>query len=233
MEIINKILEKGEYYQDVFPKTSIYIHHTAGGHRPDWVISGWDSDDTLDAVTKKKKARIVATAFVIGGISTTDGDEAFNGKVYRAFDESFWAHHLGTEYINNGALNKASIGIEICNYGPLKYNAATKQYFNYVNKPVPAEQVITLAKPFRGYQHYHAYTDEQIKATKDLIILLKQKFPSISLKSPLVNVAGFEFDVNAKRGVPGLYSHSNIRLDKFDLSPQPNIINMIKELATL
>lgn len=233
MEIISQILERGEYFQDAFEKKTLYLHHTAGGHRPDWVIHGWDTDDAVDEKTKKKTARIVATAFVIGGVSTTDGDSRFDGKVYRAFDEKFWAHHLGTTQANNKDMNKASIGIEICNYGPLTYNPKTNQYFNYVNKPVPANQVVTLEKPFRGYRHYHAYTDAQIKSTKALIILLKQIFPTLELKSPLLSPEGFEINANAKKGLPGLYSHSNVRSDKFDMSPQPKLINMIKEITAV
>lgn len=231
MNIIDKFLERGEYFEELFDKTTIYLHHTAGGHRADYVIEGWDTDDVVDEKIGKKNVRVVATSFVIGGVSSTDGNHAFDGKVFRAFEEKYWAHHLGATFANNKALNKASIGIEICNYGPLKYNPVSKLYFNYVNKPVPADQVIALEKPYRGYNFYHAYTDAQLNATKELILLLKVKFPKIQLKTPLTTVAGFELNEDAKKGVPGLYSHSNVRSDKFDMSPQPKLINMLKDIA--
>jgi N-acetyl-anhydromuramyl-L-alanine amidase AmpD len=231
MNIIDKFLEKGEYFQQIFNKTTIYLHHTAGGHRADYVIEGWDTDDTVDEKIGTKTARIVATAFVVGGKSSTDGNTAFDGKVYRAFDEQLWAHHLGTTFANNKPLNQASIGIEICNYGPLRLSNSGV-FFNYVDKPVPADQVVKLDKPFRGYIYYHAYTDAQLNSVKELIIELRNKYPSIPLVTPLLSVDGFELSVNAKKGVPGIYSHSNVRTDKFDMSPQPKLIQMIKELTT-
>lgn len=230
MNITDKFLEKGEYYQEVFEKNVFYLHHTAGGHRADWVIHGWDTDDTVDK-EGKKTPRSVATAYVIGGLSTRDkNDTAFDGKIYRCFDEKYWAHHLGTSYRNNRQLNKNSIGVEICNYGPLTKGKDGK-FYTYVNSIVPDDMVIELEKPFRGYKYYHKYTDKQIEATKELILFVKQKYPKIELRTPLVTVDGFEIHDGAKVGASGVFSHSNVRTDKFDMSPQPNLIAMLKEVC--
>ncbi|MEP7129092.1 MAG: hypothetical protein ABI729_09505, partial [Chitinophagales bacterium] len=67
-------LNKGEYYEEVVKKKTIYLHHTAGGNRPDWTVAGWNADKT-----KKGEQLRVATAFVIGGISTTDKDAKWDG----------------------------------------------------------------------------------------------------------------------------------------------------------
>jgi hypothetical protein len=230
MKVVDQILGAGEYYTDVVTKKTIYIHHTAGGHRPDWTISGWDSDDTVDKTTGKKKPLAVATAYVIGGLSTSSAEAQFDGVVYRAFDEKLWAHHLGTKYVNNTILNKESIGMEICNYGPLSIGKDGK-FYNYVNKPVPAEMVVKLEKPFKGFLHYHKYTDKQIEAIKELILDLKQKFPGIEMKTPLLTVEGFELNEDAKAGKSGIYGHTNVRNDKFDMSPQPNLIAMLKTIC--
>lgn len=231
MIAIDKILEKGEFYSEIFEKTTIYLHHTAGGHRPDWVISTWDTDDEVDK-TGKKTPRSVATAYVIGGLSTRDPkDNSWDGKIYRAFDDKYWAHHLGTTLPNNRTLNKISVAVEICNYGPLTKGSDGK-FYTYVNSQVPAEQVVILDKPFRGYKYYHAYTDKQIAATKDFILAMKAKYPKIDLKTPLLTVDGFELNTNAQKGVAGLYTHSNVRKDKFDLSPQPKLLAMLKEVCS-
>lgn len=231
MQFTDKFLEKGEFYEEVFEKFTIYLHHTAGGHRPDWVISTWDTDDEVDK-TGKKSPRSVATAFVIGGLSTRDPkDNSWDGKIYRAFDDKYWAHHLGTTLANNRTLNKNSVAVEICNYGPLTKGGDGK-FYTYVNSQVPADQVVTLDQPFRGYKHYHAYTDKQIAATKDFILAMKAKYPKTSLKTPLLTVAGFELNLNATKGVAGVYTHSNVRKDKFDLSPQPKLLAMLKEICS-
>jgi N-acetyl-anhydromuramyl-L-alanine amidase AmpD len=231
MQVIDQFMEKGEYYTDVFEKNTIYLHHTAGGHRPDWVIKSWDTDDVVDEKVGKKNVRVVATAYVIGNKSTRNTEQQFDGAVYRAFDEKLWAHHLGTTFANNKKLNQQSIGIEVCNYGPLKKGADGK-FYTYVNSVVPDDQVCELDKIFKGYKHYHLYTDKQIQALKDLILALKAKYPKIEMRTPLLTVEGFELNDNAKKGVAGIYNHTNVRADKFDMSPQPKLIKMLKEICT-
>lgn len=231
MQVIDQFLGDGEYYKEEFEKNTLYLHHTAGGGRADYVISGWDTDDTVDAKTGKKIPYPIATAFVIGGISTRNPkDDAFDGKIYRAFDEKYWAHHLGTTYSNNRQLNKQSVALEICNYGPIRLSKQDGKFYTYVNSQIPADQVIKLDQPFKGFIYYHAYTDKQIAATKEIILAMKAKFPKIDMKTPLLTVAGFELNNNAKAGVPGVYTHTNVRTDKFDLSPQPKMIAMLKEI---
>jgi len=231
MDIVIKdqILGNGEFYSTETKKDTLYFHHTAGSHRPDWVINGWDTDDNVNSATGKKTPRAVGTSFVIGGISTTDKNADFDGVIYRAFNEKYWTHHLGTKYANNTTLNKQSIGIEVCNYGPLTLGK-DGVFYNYVNKPVPKEMVVKLDKIFKGFLYYHAYTDKQIQTLKDLSIFLKSKFPEITFNTPLTSVEGFELSNDAKSGKPGIYSHTNVRSDKFDMSPQPKLIEMIKTL---
>lgn len=229
MIITNKILEPGEYYNEVFLKDTIYLHHTAGSHRPDWTIDGWEFDKN-----KAGGKLAVATAYVIGGISTTDNDQTFDGKVYKAFEDKYWAHHLGLTAENNVLLNKKSIGIEICNYGPL-VKSRDGIYFNYVKKPVPENMVIKLEKPFRQYEYYHKYTDKQLASLKLLLLDIAARHPKIDLKGGLKlfvhqGAAAFEVNGGASKGVPGVWSHSSVRADKFDVYPNPQLIELIKSL---
>ena len=43
-------------------------------------------------------------------------------------------------------------------------------------------------------------------------------------------VRAFELDRSALAGAGGLWTHTNVRSDKSDLSPQPLVIDMIKSL---
>lgn len=269
-------LEFGEYFTDKPAKDTIYIHHTAGGHRPDWTIAGWNADRT------KSGGRLrVATSYVIGGISATDGNSEWDGVVVRCFPDDMWAHHLGLETSNNELLNRKSIAIEICNYGPLTLSNNGK-FYNYVNNPVPTSQVIELSKPFKGYKYYHKYSDKQLESLRQLLIDLGERF-NIDLKAGLrkylsaeglkmpaglsildqqkwLNAKGFfgkngkplaedgidgsntqfaiscvgqePFGLNheALNGFPGVWTHVNVRNDKFDCSPQVNLVSMLKSL---
>jgi len=280
MEITKQHLPENEYYPAEYDKKTIVLHHTAGSHRPDWVISAWDRDQT-----KGGKPLRVATQFVIGGKSTRDGNTDWDGKIVEAFPVKSWAHHLGTKNSNNTQLNKVAIGIEICNYGPLT-KSADGNYFTYVNSRVPEEDVVDLGKNWRGYRYYQKYTDAQIESVKFLIEKYSEEF-NIDIKKGMLELfekkkdlsdmdtlelqkflnskgylgmnskklvedgidgsntryalrtyedakrgewGAFEFNKLANHGGEGIWTHTNYRKDKFDVFPDPNLIEMLKSL---
>lgn len=227
MRIVDKLLEDGEYFKEIIEKDTIYLHHTAGSHRPDWSIDGWEKDKS-----KSGGLLAVATAYVIGGLSTRDRNGDFDGVIYRAFDDKYWAHHLGTTYPNNKVLNQKSIGIEICNYGPCKKTKDGK-FLNYVNSEVPADMVEELPEEFRGYTHYHKYTEKQLIALKELMLDIKKRHPKVNLQAGIRDflTSGFgAFGMNqgAAKGIPGVWSHTNVIAGKFDVWPQKQLIELIK-----
>jgi len=231
MTIVDQILPYGEYYADIRKKDSIYIHHTAGGHRPDWAIDSWKFDRTK---TNGKIA--VATSYVIGGLSTSTDESSYDGVVYRAFDEKYWAHHLGLKQQNNRTINQRSIAIEICNYGPL-IESSNGKFINYVNKEVPLCMVGTLSEPFRGYTHYHKYTNKQLDSLKILLLDIADRH-NINLRKGLHEHLGipfrsnyaFEIQQDALKGLPGLWTHTNVRSDKTDCWPQQELVDLITSL---
>lgn len=232
IQITDRILEKGEYVEEKTRKNTIYLHHTAGSHRADWTIDAWNKDRSA---TTKARVR-VATAFVIGGPDKQGTDkDGMDGKIYRAFNEEYWASHLGLKTQNNSLLNKQSIGIEICNYGPLIKSTSGK-YFSYVNSEVHSSQATNLGYVFRGYQHHHAYSEKQLASLKELLLYLSEKF-SIDLKKGLYKLldlpkgGAFEINADALNGKPGLWSHTNVRKDKFDVHPQPELTTLLKSLV--
>lgn len=174
MEIKDMFLDSDEYFPVDFKKTTIYLHHTSGSYRPDYVVQSWNKDQDENGNIRK-----IAVSFVIGGKSTRDDDSSWDGVVVRCFPESQWAWHLGAKN-TNGMIDKISIGIEMCNYGQLT-KSKTGQYMTYVNTPVPDDQVIALDKPFRGFNYYHKYTDNQLNSLRELLLYLSSRF-NINLK---------------------------------------------------
>lgn len=231
MKIVDCLLPDEEYYKELTKKDTIYLHHTAGGHRPDFSINGWDKDKLPDG-----RVLHVGTSYVIGGLSTgADAEAKYNGVIYKAFDDKFWAHHLGTSYQNNVNLNKKSIGVEICNYGPLKLGK-DNQYYNYVNKPVPKAQTVELSEDFKKYRVYHRYTNEQLQATKELIIDICTRHgidPKAGLQHAIKTqgvTKAFGIQVDAQIGRPGIWTHVNVLDSKYDCFPQSEFIDMILSL---
>lgn len=219
LHIVDHLLGAGEYYKEIHPKNTIYLHHTAGHPAARSTIQWWASD---------KNARggklAVATAFVIGGKMANNANS--DGEVLRAFPEQYWAHHLGCKTANNNRLNQQSIAIEVCNWGPV--TKKPNGFFTYVNTPIDAAEVYELPVPFRGARHYHRYTDKQIESLRMLLQDLSRRY-GITIKK-YWTPAGFELQAEALRGDPGIYTHTNVRADKSDMWPYPPLMDMLNSL---
>ncbi|WP_289061741.1 peptidoglycan-binding protein [uncultured Zobellia sp.] len=220
------ILEDDEWMHDYTEKDTIYLHHTAGLHRPDYTIGWWENDNKPGTLNR------VGTSFVIGRKSL-EGDDMFDGVTYRAFNEMFWAHHLGTKLRNNKLLNQKSIGIEICSLGHLKKSSDGQFYFQSNSKKiaVPESEVCQLNTPWRGYQYFQKYTDKQIKECERLILTLATIF-DIPVKNLKYDSSWFDINDEAQNGEPGIWTHCNVRTDKTDCFPQPEFIEMLNGLHT-
>jgi hypothetical protein len=269
-------LSDNEYKRVSTKKNTIYLHHTAGGARPDWTINAWEHDSQGP----------IATAYVVGG-NVSAGKVNYDGAVYEAFDPQYWAHHLGLRTANNVALNQQSIGIEICNYGYAILGKDNK-FYNYVNTQLPSSEVFNLGYTWQGKNYYQKYTAAQLASVKELVQTLGSKygidyraglpallrdvgtFPSkgsILSQQKWLNKYGvtdqegqalsedgqtgprtqaainkvldaqkgrwgtlFTLNSLALAGKPGLWTHVNVRADKFDCWPQPELVALLKSL---
>lgn len=208
--ILQVRLSNDQYFQEEAPKKQIYLHHTAGNGNAVGVAKFWNSNDTR-----------IATAFVIGN----------KGTIVQCFSSKHWAYHLGIDnqdFAPHGLryqnLNKLSVGIEVCNWGPLKQ--VNGKYINYVKSVVDPSEVTVLDKPFKGHVLWHKYTDEQIESTRQLLVYLCETYniPKAYRKEI------FAIDTEAFKGTPGIYTHNSVRKDKSDIYPCPRMIKMLENL---
>lgn len=215
MNITQHLLPDSQHLPTKTPKHQIVIHHTAGNSDPIQVIDGWAADT----------ARI-ATPYIIGGKSSA-GDTKYDGVVAKAFDPEWDAYHLGQVPGDPKNITRTSFGIEICNWGYLTVKGG--QYYNYVNKVVPPDQVVDLGFKYRGYQYWHAYTDVQLASLHDLLVaLIKNRF-HWSYKVKNWDVKSFDFNPTFF-AADSIGTHANYRTDKWDCSPQPKLIEMLNGL---
>lgn len=233
LKIYDNLLSDDEYYKEETNKNTIWLHHTAGGSRPDWTIGGWEKDfqkdDNGNAILGSDnlpKPLKVGTHFVIGRRSSTSNDTDWDGKILRAFDEKFWAYHLGISK-NSLNLNSKSLAIELCNYGPLTLKG-DGTFYNYVNKPIRENEVVELSKPFRGELYWEKYTDMQLENLRKLILFLSEKW-GIEYEKGIYNEDWFEYN-DKWFSLGGLRTHTQVRKDKFDLFPQPELIQVLNSL---
>ena len=203
-------LKESQYFAEESAKTQIYLHHTAGNGNAEAVSRYWNG--TSDRV---------ATAFVVGQ----------DGLIVQCFSSKHWAWHLGiskAEFKGQGAkyqnLDKASVGIEVCNWGYLKEKDG--KFYNYVNTRVPDSMVTTLDEPFKGFKHWYKYTDAQIESTRQLLVYLCDTYNIPREYRAQI----FSLDKEAFKGTPGIYTHNSVRKDKSDIYPCPRMTQMLENL---
>ena len=211
-------LPKGEYKEGPTSKEYLFLHHTAGWHKPINCIDSWGRD-TRGAV---------ATEFVLGGPSIKGDDTNWDGVMVQAFPEGGYGWHLG----KNGSqhMHTHSVGVEVCNFG---YIVDGK---TYANVTADSSQVVTLAKAFRGHKDWHRYSDVQIESLRKWILYIAKR-DNIDVRDGLVaeirknGANGFEFNENAYNGkIKGMWTHTNTRKDKVDMFPQQELLDMLLSL---
>jgi hypothetical protein len=107
----------------------------------------------------------------------------------------------------------------------------------YTGASVSSDQMVSLSSPFRDHLVWHKYSDEQIRVVRDLLLYIANR-DNIDLHEGLYKwikaegaIKAFDFHIDAYKGnVKGLLTHANIRKDKFDCCPQPNLVDMIMTL---
>lgn len=156
-------LAENQYYKQAFSKTSIFLHHTAGGSAAS-SIAYWASNPEH-----------IATPYLI------DRD----GIIYECYDPNYWAYSLGVK--GNSQIERSAIPIEICSYGNLVLKDG--RFLNWTGKEVKPDKVIKCS--FRGFDYYEKYTDEQIKALYELLPFLVSKF-NLKLQSDKTNFFEFQ-----------------------------------------
>lgn len=180
-------------------KTGIVLHYTAG-------------KDAYGAFASwKNRTDRVATSYIIGADS----------KIFECFNPLFWGYHLGLKspHWENGKHDKRTIGVEICNVGPLIKKADGWLYYwpkNYGLKYCHSdEREKYICADWRGMSYHATFSEEQIVSTVELVRDLCSQFnipPDLSTKK-------MDYDIEFFKKWTGISCHHNWRSDKFDTGP--------------
>lgn len=230
--LYNKLLDvvpvnfKHHYFESTYPKKQIIWHHSAGWDNARGMFNWWKQDGKTH----------VATA-----VGITD-----DGKLYKGFDEKHWAASIGCSasvfkqhgiqlkyakssygrwYVtNNIILDKGAVAVEICNWGNL--TKKSKYYYSWADARVDEDKVIEI--DFKGSKYYEKYTDTEIETLKLWTLLNAIRF---DIPVDYNEDRFWTVNKDALTGKKGLYTHNSYRIDKADVSPQPNLITMAKSLC--
>lgn len=221
MSILSKIrtvdFPTSQYYRVQHPKNQIVLHHTVSPVGVDGDLAWW-----------RHTAVRVATCIII----------AHDGTPFQCFSSKCWAHHLGVKQSllkehefsdfrsRNLILNQRSIGVEIDSAGGLTLRDG--RWISAFGRPLPNDRVQEYPEGFRRFYGFERYTDEQIKALRELLVFWRdERYTDIPF-----NYREEIWDVSdaALGGEPGLYTHVSYRPDKSDCHPQPELVEMLKSL---
>ncbi len=211
MDIVKKHLTRGQYLTQQYEKKSAFLHHTVSTN----AMSAWRWWNTTP--------QRVGTPFII------DRD----GSIIECFDPKMWAYHLGIVGDDNFH-EKHSINIEFAAAGPLRYEDKEFRFYPlWPNKlrytVIPEEEVHSFKKPWKGFEHWHIYTEDQIEAMSWLLGRLALDFPSLNYENDFEKV--FDYDESViKDHKAGLWAHCTVREDKSDIFPYPPLIKAVKKL---
>jgi len=151
----------------------------------------------------------------------------------QAFPDGCQGWHLGRT--GSGFMNRHSVGLEICNMGYLDVNG--NSFRTYVGSKCIESQICTLKQPFKGKLHWHKYSDKQIEETEKWIRYVGERDEidiRLGLKEFILKygpLKAFGFQQSAFYGnIKGLLTHGNVRKDKVDCYPNPDLVDMILSL---
>ncbi len=202
---------QGYYEAEPVKKDQIVLHFTVGNLKSD-----------INKLTPQKKGEPkwrVSVPFLV----------ARDGQVIRLFNERYWSHHLGKGTIGgNEYSSKRSIAIELSNYGPLikvgnnleTVYSRPKKDPNHIDVYCSLDETaryVKLKKPFKGYQYFATFTDEQYESLIQLLRILTEKYdiPREFLDESL-RYQAHELTANFN----GILSHLNFRpTGKWDIGP--------------
>jgi len=215
LSAIRKIsFPKHQYIKEEHNKRQIFLHHTASGRGTDGDFRHW----------LNTKGRI-ATCVIVD----------YKGVIHQCFSSMYWGYHLG---IRGGTfrehevpyqlLDKSTIGIEIDSWGGLKHSKEGK-WFTYTGKELHDDRVVVYPEGYRGYRGFERYTEEQIETVRLLLLYWNNRY-DIPLD---YNEDMWDVSKRALSGEKGIWSHCSVRPDKSDVSPQPELIDMLKSLKTI
>lgn len=184
--------DQSYYYTSKAKKTQICLHFTVGS------ITG-------DIATLTKPGNKVSVHYVVDRL----------GNIYNLIPlnkEKNWSYHLGAKCIGtNGVMSKSAIGIEISNYGPLNKHA--DGYYNAYKQLYCVEDRHVENILFRNYNYYSRMTEAQKTAVYELVNWLCEQC-DIPHNYKLEGM--FENDKCAQE-FTGIFTHAQVRKDKFDL----------------
>jgi hypothetical protein len=220
-EIVQYKLPDVQYLKEEHVKRQIVLHHSAGWDNARGMFDGWAAD----------KQRVATCMGIVD-----------DGTLHQCFASKYWAWHINfiskgnaikndprfkkfNTYAHAESLEKNSVAVEVCNWGPL--TLTTKGFTTWAGVSIKQDRdVVEYPEKFRGYQFYERYTDREIESLWKLIRYWCERYDIPKTYNPDM----WDVTQRAIAMGAGVWTHVSFRSDKTDMHPQPELIQMLKAL---
>lgn len=191
------LLSENQYMKTPTRKRGLCVHHTAG-----WVLDKTGKTNKSFFWGWQETSQKVGTHFSI----------AHDGTLFVHLDPKYWIYHLGLQG-TRGFVDMSTFGVELLNEGKVfkGQHGEWRYWAGKVNR-----EITPIKKVWRGGEFWAPYSNAQIDKLAQLTAFLIDFFgvPNTFVPSHLEFYTEY-----AKGGFNGIYSHSNVRADKTDVSP--------------
>ncbi len=238
---------KRPYYNDLITgrdKDIFFLHHAVSSGDPYSLHSFFSRQN-------------FSTTYAIGGYGMYDGlilqlfESIYNWGYHINMRQDIQRYGRSNTKLNKAhevKFAKRTISAEICNYGALKeYKMELFHAYSFKPEsqggglknnvqPIPKDQIVDYVKiygkEFRGSRYYHRYTDKQIASIKELIYKLAKKMYWKLNHLPKDNMDLSWCDLKWEGVMQNLnpMTHTNVRIGKSDVHPQPELLGALAEL---
>lgn len=185
------------WYPQIIKKQKVVIHGTAG------------MGPASDIGELSKPNNHVSVAYVV----------ARDGTIYQIFPDDGWAYHLGsTSSAPNSIWSQKTVAIEVCNILGLKESQEDHEILlDTYNKPYckKSDTQFYQVCDYRGFKYFASFTDAQYTSVNSLVVNICKKFAIPFSKLPI----GHEYEWYSKVPDSSIFTHTNVRKDKIDMSP--------------
>jgi N-acetyl-anhydromuramyl-L-alanine amidase AmpD len=222
-KIVQYKLPDVQFVKEEHDKKQIVLHHSAGWDNARGMFDGWAAD----------KQRVATAMGIVD-----------DGTIHQCFASKYWAWHINIlsrgnsirtdqrfkkymTYAHAESLEKHSIGVEVCNWGPLLYDGDSS-FATWAGTRITDEKRV-IEYPghgFRGHKYFERYTDAEIESLYKLIRYWAQRY---NIQTTYTSDM-WDVNVAAVSGHPGVWAHVSFRSDKSDMHPQPELLQMLKSL---
>jgi len=223
MTIVEFDASKDQYYKELNKKEQIILKSSLSEGNNLFVKNKflWENKISKSAY---------GSAFIIGGEDYSSFNKRIcDGEIIKLFDEKYWSNFINSQSTNIEQLNRASISITVCNWGPLMISP-DGYLANWLGEKVNEKNYYDLGREWRGFRYFYKYTNAQLDSLAVILKWLIQKWNIQTHSHYYAQPWWSEINRDVQSGKNGLWNEASFSLQSFGMHPQPELLQILSSL---